>query len=343
MNTAAPLGIPSADDCLHPDVLYLPEGFAGYHYWMVFTPYLGGNERLENPSLRASNDGLTWVKPPGVPDPLVPPPEDPDTHNADPDTVFWDGRLYVIYMSTCRGPRNTVFRAVSSEDAVQWTEPIVIYEGTWGVSPTCVVDGDLWHLWFIRSEMQPSGRCVGRPELMHLHGPDLTLLGDQYVCQLDVPGHVLWHIDVQRVKYGYEALIAAYPDGTDHSRTRLFHAASRDGLSFVLSHNRAVLKPSAFGWDNKNIYRSSFLREPDGTYRIWYSAASWGGRHGIGYVQGPLDALRESPSAALAPLPALYVRLCDDVKGRVRYAVIRHLPPSVLGPLASLLGRTWRP
>lgn len=50
----------------HPDVQYFPNGFNGYQYWMVFTPYfgsLGNEERYENPTVVASNDGLNWAAP----------------------------------------------------------------------------------------------------------------------------------------------------------------------------------------------------------------------------------------------------------------------------------------
>ncbi|PJJ68253.1 hypothetical protein CLV73_2290 [Chryseobacterium geocarposphaerae] len=60
----------------HPDVEYFPNGFNGYKYWMVFTPFFGviGNvresERYENPTVVVSNDGLNWSSPNGMTGPL---------------------------------------------------------------------------------------------------------------------------------------------------------------------------------------------------------------------------------------------------------------------------------
>lgn len=60
----------------HPDVEYFPNGFNGYKYWMVFTPFFGvlGNvresERYENPTVVVSNDGLNWSSPNGLSGPL---------------------------------------------------------------------------------------------------------------------------------------------------------------------------------------------------------------------------------------------------------------------------------
>jgi hypothetical protein len=328
MNARAPLRILS-DDCwenVHPDILHLPQGFVGYPYWMAFTPYPGGNDRLENPTLRASHDGLSWVRIPGLSDPVIPPPEDPEAHNADPDLAFHGGRLHMVYVTSHEMVRESTFTVVSSADIVHWSPPCVIQNNTGGFSPTCVVDWNLWRLWFVRPDVQ---RGFSSSQLLYRQGPDFTHLGDEHLCQLDIPGHILWHIDVQRVAHGYEALAAAFPEGMDGSRTRLFHTVSADGLSFVLSRREAILKPSFFGWDNRMIYRSSFLKEPDGTYRIWYSAGSWGRHFGIGYVQGPLDNLKESDLALLVPVQSPSAKLFEDLTGFLSHSPIRDLQVSL--------------
>jgi hypothetical protein len=333
MNARSPLLIPWHDGCwehVHPDVVYLPQGFAGYPYWMAFTPYPRGNDRFENPTLRASRDGLAWRRLPGVPEPLVPTPKDPETHHADPDIVFHDSRLHVIY-ATISDWKST-FSIMSSRDAMRWTEPRIMCRGTLEVSPACVVNENLWHVWFVRQKGDG-----GPSELLCRQGDDPMSLGNERLCQLDIPGHVLWHIDVLRVGRGYEALIAAYPERTDDSRTCLFHAISEDGLHFVLCPTRAILSPSKFGWDNREIYRSTFLKQLDGTYRVWYSAASWGNHWGIGHVQGPLDALMENASSAFAPVPGLPTKLSGDLKGGFMYLARNHLPAPVVAYLRRII------
>ncbi|MCT4327723.1 hypothetical protein [Chryseobacterium indologenes] len=60
----------------HPDVEFFPQGFNGYKYWMVFTPYFGAVEnnqiskRYENPTIVVSNDGINWSSPDGIRVPL---------------------------------------------------------------------------------------------------------------------------------------------------------------------------------------------------------------------------------------------------------------------------------
>jgi hypothetical protein len=292
---------------------------------MVFTPYPKLNDKFENPTLRASYDGLVWVKLSGTPEPIVPAPSDPETHHADPDMVLCHDQLHVIYATINRNDHSNTFNFISSADSYCWSEPQTIHKGTEEVSPSCVVDHDLWHLWFIRKEKE-----IGSSELLHRQGSDLKQMKNEFVCKLHIPHHIAWHIDIQKIGEKYEALIAAFPEKTDNSRTCLFHATSIDGLHFTLSRRKAILSPSLFGWDNRMIYRSSFQRQPSGTYRIWYSAASWGSHCGIGYVEGPLDNLRESPSAPLASLKPSSTRLSEDFLGCIKYLASRHLPHSLL-------------
>ncbi|UIR56301.1 hypothetical protein LZQ00_00395 [Sphingobacterium sp. SRCM116780] len=82
----------------HPDVLYFANGFHGFKYWMVFTPYFGAvgttqnSKRYENPSIVVSNDGITWSTPPGLINPIMNAPypqESLKENNQDPIQGFW--------------------------------------------------------------------------------------------------------------------------------------------------------------------------------------------------------------------------------------------------------------
>lgn len=51
----------------HPSIVYIPNGFNGYKYWMAMTPYFGkialekNPAEFENPHIFASNNGIDWV------------------------------------------------------------------------------------------------------------------------------------------------------------------------------------------------------------------------------------------------------------------------------------------
>jgi hypothetical protein len=321
MNARAPLNVIGLEDSwenVHPDVIHLPQPFAGYPYWMVFTPYPQMNDRVENPTIRASQDGMRWQIIPGMSDPLVPPPGDPEMHHADPELIYSQGRLHVVYLTIRRKSADVTFNVISCGGDLRWSSPTAIREDVGAVSPTFQFDGDVLRAWFIR--MNP--KDTSRSELVQLYGSDLHTLGNERICHLSIPGHVPWHVDVLKVKDGYEALVTAFPLGTDNSQSRLFHLTSKDGLAFEPARDGPVVEPTSFGWDDMVIHRSCFLKEPDGTYRIWYSGGSWGYHFGIGLLQGPMDSLR-SPDVALAPVPPYFVRFPRELYGRLRYKARR--------------------
>jgi hypothetical protein len=159
---------------------------------------------------------------------------------------------------------------------------------------------------------------------------------ERYEQVLDIPGYTPWHIDVQRTEGGFEALVAAYPSRTNPSRCALFHLHSTDGLSFIPTRPNPVVTPSWRRWNNRMVYRSTFLREDGGRYRIWYSGASWGMRCGIGLAEGTLDDLRHQDGSHGAVTWA--ARWREDLLGLASYAVQYRLP----APLRSALRRAAR-
>ncbi|PTT33758.1 hypothetical protein DBR28_14265, partial [Chryseobacterium sp. HMWF028] len=98
----------------HPDVEYFPDGFNGYKYWMVFTPYFGAVEniqiskRYENPTVVVSHDGLNWESPAGLHNPLQRTPgvqesfrekkgEEIQGFWSDVDWLYENGRFFLYY------------------------------------------------------------------------------------------------------------------------------------------------------------------------------------------------------------------------------------------------------
>lgn len=292
--------MPALGTCehVHPDVIHVPGGFAGFEYWLAFTPYPRGDDRQENPCVRASHDGYTWQRLPVATDPLVQPPAAPSSHHADPELVYADGRLHLVFMTRNRELARTTFSVMSTADGVQWTQPVTFYENVTGVSPSVLVEAGAWVMWSIHV---PPGTSPATSKTLRHSGPDLFNLHAGSTCEMHLDGFLPWHLDVIRTGRGYEALVAAYPVGTDNSRTRLFHMESSDGVVFRQSEPGALIRASRFGWDSRMVYRSTFLRSADGWYRIWYSASNWARHYGIGYLEGPITRL--SPSLLGSPEP----------------------------------------
>lgn len=83
-------------DVVHPCVRYIPEGYEGHCWWLVYTPYYGADPGMENPILcyaesKAPTPPTEWkvyceVK--GKPE---------KGYNSDPVLLFTKGQLYVFW------------------------------------------------------------------------------------------------------------------------------------------------------------------------------------------------------------------------------------------------------
>ena len=308
---------------VHPSVLRIQEGFGGYEYWMAFTPYPRGDDKLENPCIRVSPDGLNWALPPGCSDPLIPPPGIASRHHADPELFYDDGILSLIYMTTDKEDRHTTFNVVATRDGKTWTHPRVIYEGVWGVSPaTARWAGQRW-VWSIHLDTRKGFTdCAVVVQPMHDDG----LLGPAQPCTMPIPGHAAWHVGMTAEAGRLLALVAAIPHGADTSRTSLFLLSSTDGRHFQMVSDHPILRPSLLGWDNRMIYKSCLCPLGNDQWRLYYSAGSWGKRFGIGVIEGSLGTMR--PPASIYPMdekPWL-PRLWEDLGGMLRYVARRKCP-----------------
>lgn len=156
----------------HPDVQYFPNGFHGYKYWMVFTPYFGSvgtndsSKRYENPTIVVSNDGLNWTGPNGQSGPLQKVPslkesfaekknEPKQGFWSDVDWIYENGKFSLYYRGSFikaaaikkRGAKNknnfmkltsdaqrTIVRQTSA-DGVTWSPMEAVYTSNFPFSP----------------------------------------------------------------------------------------------------------------------------------------------------------------------------------------------------------------
>lgn len=330
-----PLRIPTPDgsgQLAHPDVVYVPEGFAGFTHLMACTPYPFGGDRFENPCLRVSNDGIRWQALPGAPDPVVPAPSDPRRHWSDTDLSLVDGILHLVFRGCARGHSEAQLLVTTSRDGVAWTEPEVFHEGHRIVSPALAHRDGQWSMWHVEADSNPGGEPS---RLVRTQGVDLSSLQDPTLCRIDIPGHRLWHVDVVGTDRGWEALCAAYPERSNASRCALFHALSTDGVTFRLSQADPVLRPRAGMWSSRVIYRATMVKVSS-EYRVWYSGGSWAMRWGVGLAQGPIGALRPVDGAAGGPRGD---SLVDGLRGRLTYVAIYRTPARIKRVVRALLPR----
>lgn len=83
-------------DVVHPCVRYIPEGYEGHQWWMVYTPYYAANDKTENPILCfAESNDLTppthwkvYCQVQGQPE---------KGYNSDPNLLYANSQLYVFW------------------------------------------------------------------------------------------------------------------------------------------------------------------------------------------------------------------------------------------------------
>jgi len=139
----------------HPSVVYIPETFGGFTYWMAMTPYLDGDDEYEDPCILCSNDGIAWGIPAGLTNPIDDQPGSPGAYNSDTDLVFVDGVLYLFWRTfdpAAVGAEEKLYYS-SSVDGVVWSAKTLIYSSDMAVrrllSPAFVFEGGAWVFWAV--------------------------------------------------------------------------------------------------------------------------------------------------------------------------------------------------
>ena len=129
------------DQVTHPDVVVLEEPWNGYRYWAVYTPNVMRISIYENPSIVASSDGVHWVEPEGLSNPIEPQPPSTRYHNCDADMVYnaeYDAMMaYWNWADDQGGGVGAEVRLRISYDGVHWGVPVTYDEMTrvWSKPP----------------------------------------------------------------------------------------------------------------------------------------------------------------------------------------------------------------
>lgn len=286
-NAAYKLNLRSADKYnqgYHPKVLNFKEKWNGYKYWMVFSPYPNGNDKYENPILVASNDLINWKAPKGLKNPIEDTPEDYEhnlVYNSDPHILYNKDEntleLYFRYVNDVKD--QVILYKKTSKNGVDWSEKTIVFSEKRTqkdyISPAIIYEDGTYKLWFVDKDRS----------LKYIESKDGINWTAEKTITLYYPQANLttWHIDVIKTEKGYELLSVAYKNWKDRNAMNLYYFNSTDNETY--SQGIIILRPSLISWDNRGIYRSSFIYE-DGTYYLFYSALSTKFERGIGLSYG---------------------------------------------------------
>ncbi|MDR3704383.1 MAG: hypothetical protein P4L28_00570 [Paludibacteraceae bacterium] len=156
------------DDCLHPCVRYISEGFAGANWWMVQSPYYGMDNKLENPILYFSKDidyPVNWEYTKVVQDTPT------KGFNTDPCLFYEDNKLWVFWRE-CNTPRcdrecaSMLTIGVYTQDGYVFSEPITFLKQIESDEdkeqcPILIKHGDKYLFYAVHYQYEPQRQLKG--------------------------------------------------------------------------------------------------------------------------------------------------------------------------------------
>lgn len=275
---------------IHPKVLYFPEGWNGWEYWMAYTPYPDGGISAENPCIAVSKDGYSWTVPEGLVNPLDRQPSygyNSDTHlvyreDTDEMEIWWRDFNELTKMDS--------FLRRVSRDGVNWSPeeriiPFPTRRSGYRLSPAVLVKENRYLVYY------SDGRYIYKME----SGAQFDVSGWGESKKLDIPyGDVrAWHLDViENPETGlHEMLICGYLVGDGNNSADLYYCTynpeTGEASSPELILSRANKKNAI---DHRSIYRSSIIRL-NGYVRIYYSCIDKKWRRHMSVTEGPLPSI----------------------------------------------------
>jgi len=268
---------------VHPSIVYIPDSFNSWTYWMAITPYPDGNCAEENPSIYASNDGINWVAP------LTNPVEQSrsDYYNSDPNLEYFNNELCLYYREYSNtSPYPCDIALTTSADGVTWTTPQVVVSLSSSnrnqlLSPSVILDDDVYKLYYVSFANSTKSYLY-----MSTSSDGITWSSASKCVINGLPSSnpCPWHLDIKKNGNIYQCFLTA-SSGEGGVNATDFYAYSTDGLTWT--SNSSPLMTGAYSFDNSLIYKGCML--PDsGLYRIWYSCENTNGVWSLAYTEGTI-------------------------------------------------------
>ena len=273
------------NEAYHPKVLNFKEAWNGYKYWMSYTPYPQGTDLKENPHIAVSNDLINWETPEGLKNPLDIPqnPIKGKRYNSDSHIVYNSDldRMECYWRYVDDVTNETVIYRRCSTDGINWYNketslictPRTEHEC---ISPAILYENKMYKMWYVDTN-NILKYSESKDGLNWTEGKKINLKYEDKVRT--------WHLDVIHTKEKYEMIVVAYTNWETRNDMNLYYTSSTDGINWETA--KIILKPTkgTNNWDNKGIYRSSFIYE-NGNYYLYYSGTKQDYHHGIGFMYG---------------------------------------------------------
>lgn len=253
----------------HPKILYFPNGWHGYRYWMSITPYPGGNDDYENPCIVISNDMTNWTTPKGIHNPVTGIPKDVHIGGHYSDShLDMHGKNMELWYRYNTGNRKTrqpsyakdYYYRIITTDGIHWSVPQLMKTAPQNMMSLAVIYQDEQYKFWYTDRSNRLMRAVST-DGKHWIGVQ--------PCRIPLPiGYTPWHQDVVYYNHTYYLLQTAM----NHKKYAfsLFLSKSSDGIHFTRgvpfypSNDPVVLHKA---W----LYRSSFFANNHNVFQMMIS------------------------------------------------------------------------
>lgn len=270
---------------IHPKVLYFPEKWNGYKFWMAYTPYPKGDIDAENPCIAVSNDGIMWEIPEGLSNPLAYAPK--GGYNSDTHLVYdaKHNRLECWWREfDIDSGSDAIVRRISP-DGVHWDPKVTLipFDKSKGMrlSPTVWIQDGKYHMIYSHGSL-----------LKYIH-TDIEDVATMWSDPVDLPidWDILnaWHHDMTIDENGdWELIVCAYERWVGNNNSAdLYYVKVKSDLSEATKPELILQRgPEKDDFDHRSIYRSSILKV-NGLYYIYYSAIAEDWSRHMALLRGP--------------------------------------------------------
>lgn len=254
---------------IHPKVLYFANGLWGYKYWMAYTPYPSGETDAENPCIAVSNDGINWIVPNGLVNPLAFPPKNSNGgYNSDTHLIYRDDikTLECWYRVVKLQPSRDAIVRKTTTNGIDWrTEEIAINYGTYYkliLSPAVIFENGKYKMWYCHNN-----------NVLYSETTNSTIKNwtNPVVLPIDWGSLSAWHLDVINNGIdGYEMVVCAYQQGGNNNTADLYYIKQFYTGEFTKPILILGRSSNIKSINYQSIYRSSLVKV--GTaYYLYYS------------------------------------------------------------------------
>ena len=232
------LDIPTYDgsgQAVHPSLLVQDKS---PRFVLSFTPYTDTDDRVENPSIVVSDDGLNFREEKEGLNPLVPAPE--KDHNDDPDLFYSNGKYGILYLETMRPEKQSLI-LLESADRICWEKRVIHQEsladgqgsGCFMLSPKYIEKDGLSYLFYVNRNAE------GGYRIEYVTGKDIYSLDFARRNVVTVSGlkELPWHLEILP---GWYMLLTTAKDAKKDSRYTLRIAKSHDLVNWQMEEGFAV-------------------------------------------------------------------------------------------------------